>query len=55
MELSNGAIKVEPDDTKYVFEVESTSGLKPEEIVSRSINILEEKLDEFSKDLKKLK
>jgi len=55
MELSNGAIKVELDDTKYVFEVESTSGLKPEEIVSRSINILEEKLDEFSKDLRKLK
>ncbi len=55
MELSNGAIKVESDETKYVFNVEMTCGLKPEEIVSKAIEILEEKLEEFSKDLRKLK
>lgn len=55
MELSNGAIKVEPDETKFVFEVETASGLKPEEIVFKAINVLEENLEEFSKDLRKLK
>jgi len=55
MELSNGVVKVEPDETNYVFNVETACGLKPEEIVSRAIDIVEEKLDEFSKDLRKLK
>lgn len=55
MELSNGAIKIEPDETKFVFKVEAACGLKPEEIVSKAIDVLEEKLGEFSKDLRKLK
>jgi len=55
MDLSNGAIKVEPDETKYMFQVETTCGLKPEEIVFKSIDVLSEKLDEFSKDLRRLK
>ncbi len=55
MELSNGSIKVEPDETKFIFKVETTCGLKPEGIVSKAIDILEEKIEEFSKDLRKLK
>ncbi|MDI6826008.1 MAG: DNA-directed RNA polymerase subunit D [Candidatus Aenigmarchaeota archaeon] len=55
VELSNGAIKVEADETKFLFNVESTCGLKPEEIVLKSMDILEEKLEELSKDLSKLK
>lgn len=55
MELSKGAIKIEQDETKFVFKVESTCGLKPEDIVYKTIYILEEKMDEFSKDLRKLK
>ena len=54
-DLSNGAIKVEPDETKFLFKTESACGLKPEEIVSKAIEILEEKLEEFSKKLSKLK
>lgn len=55
IELSNGAIKVESDESDYLFNVESTSGVKPEKIVLTSFDILSNKLDEFSKDLRKLK
>ena len=55
VEVSEGKIKVEPDETKYLFQVETTSGLKPEEIVLNSIEVLTKKLNEFSKDLRKLK
>jgi len=55
VEVSEGKIKVEPDETKYLFHVETTCGLKPEEIVLKSIEALTNKLNEFSKDLRKLK
>jgi len=55
VEVSEGRIKVEPDETKYLFRVETTCGLKPEEIVLKSIEVLTKKLNEFSKDLRKLK
>jgi len=55
VDLSKGVIKVEPDETNYLFNVETTCGLKPKEIVLKSVDILLEKLDEFSKDLSKLK
>jgi DNA-directed RNA polymerase subunit D len=55
VEFSKGAIKVEPDETTFLFNVESVCGLKPEEIVLKSVEILEEKLEEFSKSLSKLK
>jgi len=55
VDVSGGKIKVEPDETKYLFRVETTCGLKPEEIVLKSIEVLTNKLNEFSKDLRKLK
>ena len=55
VEFSNGAIKVEPDGSKIVFKVERACGLKPEEIVLKSIEILSDKLNEFMRDLRKLK
>ena len=55
VELSKGEIQVEADETKYIFEIESTCGLKPEEIFLKSIDVISNKLNEFSKDLRKLK
>jgi DNA-directed RNA polymerase subunit D len=55
VELSNGAITVEADEKNFLFNLESVCGMKPREIVLRSIEILNDKLDEFSKDLSKLK
>ena len=45
------AIKIAVDDTKFVFTVESVSGLTPEYIVSKATEILEEKASEFKKEL----
>jgi DNA-directed RNA polymerase subunit D len=47
-------IDVKGDPTRFIFKVESISGLKPEYIVSRSAELLEEKAEEFRKELKKL-
>ena len=55
VEFSNSKIKVETDETKFLFNVETTSGLRPVEIVSKSIDVLSDKLKEFEKDLRKLK
>lgn len=55
VELSGGKIKVESEDDSFIFNVETASGLKPEDVVLRSAEILENKLNEFGKDLKKLK
>lgn len=55
VDLSRGGIRVEPDRTRFLFNLETASGLKPEEIVVESVNILSKKLDEFSKNLRKLK
>lgn len=55
VESSGGAIKVESDDSKYLFNVERACGLKAEEIVLKSFDVLSGKVDEFSKDFKKLK
>ena len=55
VELSKGAIKVEADEENFLFKLETACGLKPKEIVMKSIEILNDKLNEFSKDLRKLK
>ena len=48
---SNGKV----DKTKFVFNIESVSGLKPEEIVLVSIETLKKKTKEFEKQLDKIK
>lgn len=47
-------IEVRGDPTRFIFRVESISGLKPDYIVSKAAEILEEKAEEFRKELKKL-
>lgn len=51
-EASNGSVKVKADDTKFVFSVESISGLDPSYIVSEASRILQEKANEFKSQLK---
>lgn len=55
VEASDGKVKVEGDENSFTFTAETTSGLKPEEIVSTAAEILENKMSEFSKQIKKLK
>ena len=47
-------VKIEGDPTKFIFRVESVSGLKPEYIVSKAAEILTEKGEEFKKAVAKL-
>jgi DNA-directed RNA polymerase subunit D len=44
-----------PLEDSFVFSVETASGLTPEDLITDSAAILEEKLNEFSKAVKKLK
>lgn len=58
--LKETSRKAESEETKYqedafIFNVESASGLKPEEIVLSAAEVLEEKMKDFDKNLKKLK
>ena len=48
-------IKVEPIEDGFIFNVETVSGIPPEEIVLDAIDVLENKMKEFDKGLKKLK
>lgn len=50
-----GDIKIKGDENKFIFNVETVSGLKPEEIILKSIEILETKTKEFEKEIKKIK
>ncbi len=49
------AMKISVDDKKFVFIVESVSGLDPEHIILKAAEILEEKAGEFKKALAELK
>jgi len=51
---SNGAIKIGADQTKFIFRVESVSGLDPEYIVQKAAEIIEAKAEEFKKEVKDL-
>jgi DNA-directed RNA polymerase subunit D len=48
-------LEIEGDPTRFIFNVESISGLNPEEIVLSAIDILKEKTKDFGKEVKKLK
>ena len=47
-------IEVKGDPTRFIFKVESISGLKPDYIVSAAAEALQGKAEEFKKELKKL-
>ena len=51
---SEGGMKIEGSPTKFIFKVESVSGLEPAYIVSKAAEILQEKATEFKKELSKL-
>lgn len=51
----NGEIEVVPSEDEFVFNVESVSGLKVEDLVETSAAILGSKMKDFQKALKKLK
>ncbi len=48
-------LEIEGDPTRFIFNVESISGLTAEQIVLQSIDILKNKIKEFKKELEKLK
>lgn len=51
-EVSGGSVKIESDPTKFVFSVESISGLEPAYIVEKAAQVLQEKAKEFKDQLK---
>ena len=48
------AIKIGHDATKFIFKIESTGALPPEQILSKATEILRDKCKEFVKQVKKL-
>lgn len=53
-ECSNDAVKVTGDPTRFIFRVESSGSLPPEQIVLQAMKLLQDKLEEFSKQAGKL-
>ena len=50
-----GAFRVEGNPAKFIFTVESVSGLTAEQIINMSLDQLKSKANDFSKSLEKLK
>lgn len=50
-----GSLEINYDNTKFIFNVESVSNLKPEEIVLQAVDILRKKVKDFGKEVGKLK
>ncbi len=53
-EVSGNNVKIESDPTKFVFNVDSISGLEPKHIVEESARILQEKAKEFKDQLRRV-
>ena len=54
-EASDGAAVVKTKPNSFLFRVESISGLEPKYIISRSVQILQDKANDFRKEVGKLK
>jgi DNA-directed RNA polymerase subunit D len=50
-----GNLEIAGDSTNFIFNVETISGLKPEEIVMIAVDVLKTKAKEFNKEVKKMK
>jgi DNA-directed RNA polymerase subunit D len=50
-----GVLEIKGDPTKFIFDVESISGLKAENIVIQAVDILKNKAKDFGKEVRKLK
>lgn len=55
VDASAGEIEVKADERSFVFNVESACGLAAEEVVIAAAEVMEDKIKEISKGLKKLK
>ena len=53
-EASEGALRIKGDSTRFIFSVETISGLKPQYIIIKAAQILGEKAETFRKELAKL-
>ncbi|MBI5061313.1 MAG: DNA-directed RNA polymerase subunit D [Candidatus Aenigmarchaeota archaeon] len=53
VEVSDGSANVSPDERSFIFTIESISGLHPEQILYKVLDIIEERADEFIKFVKK--
>lgn len=49
-----GSLEIIGDDTKFILDVETVSGLKPEDIILKSVDILKEKVKDFGKEIGKI-
>ncbi len=52
-ELSDGAASVSADERSFIFTVESVSGLSPEQIIYKALEIIESRAGELAKFAKK--
>lgn len=50
-----GGLEINEDSTKFVFDVESISGLDAKDLVLQAVDILKGKLKDFGKEAKKIK
>lgn len=53
-EVCSGELKISGDSTRFIFRVESISGLEPAQIAEKAAEILEKKAEEFKKSAGKL-
>lgn len=53
-EVSEG-VSVSADDTKFIFDVESVSGLTAKEVIANALEMLEERSKDFADSVKKAK
>jgi DNA-directed RNA polymerase subunit D len=55
VEATENKIKVKPIEDTFIFNIESVSGWPIEDLITKSMEILEKKLKNFEKELKKVK
>lgn len=53
-ETCGGDFRIKADPTKFIFRVETVSGLEPAYIVQKAVEVLESKAEEFKKNANKL-
>ena len=49
------SVKVSADDSKFIFDVESVSGLSAAEVINSAIDVIQERADDLAESVKKLK
>jgi DNA-directed RNA polymerase subunit D len=49
-----GSLEITGDDTKFIFDAETISGLKTEDLILKAVDILKEKVKDFGKEIAKV-